>query len=202
MSGMGYPSTWKNVLDEKGERIPKRNKNGEIILNKDGSVRYRQEPDKQGIIDWIEDQKCWLQQEMKKRYDWDREYKGSHPRGNLSTPEYRAVRAKERLQESEELIRQSLYIYRNRVDELTDQLNSAVEQNWNSSTNQELIERYLRMCTDEEYNALVEKAADFLDQLAVREKQRTYSNLNNLIRLAEEKRSVPTEKNELGKKER
>ena len=83
LAGMGYPSTWKDSLDESGSRIPKRNKNGDIVYNLDGSIRYKQEPDKQGILDWIEEQKQWIQKEMKRRYDWDREYKGSHATGAL-----------------------------------------------------------------------------------------------------------------------
>lgn len=66
MAGMGYPSTWRDVLDENGERIPKRTKDGKKIFNQDGTVRYRQEPDKQGVIDWIEEQKKWLQDEMER----------------------------------------------------------------------------------------------------------------------------------------
>ena len=68
MTGMGYPSTWKDVLDENGERIPKRDKNRNTIYNTDGTVRYQLEPDRQGIIDWIEDQKKWIQKEMQERY--------------------------------------------------------------------------------------------------------------------------------------
>lgn len=70
MTGMGYPSTWTDVLDENGERVPKRDKSGEVIHNADGTARYKQEPDRQGIIDWIEDQKRWIQNEMEWRYGW------------------------------------------------------------------------------------------------------------------------------------
>ena len=101
MTGMGYPSTWKDMLDEHGERVPKRDKNGNVIHNADGTVRYKQEPDGQGIIDWIEDQKRWIHNKMKIRYGWEREYKGSHSRGNLSTPDYQAARANERQAEFE-----------------------------------------------------------------------------------------------------
>lgn len=96
MTGMGYPSTWKDVLDEHGEKLAKRDKLGNIIYNADGTIRYKQEPDGQGIIDWIEDQKRWIQNEMERRYGWQREYKGSHQRGNLLTPDYQVARAKER----------------------------------------------------------------------------------------------------------
>ena len=185
--GMGYPSTWKDSIDEHGERIPKTNKKGDIIYNQDGSIRYKQEPDKQGIVDWIEDQKQWIQTEMKKRYDWDREYKGSHPRGNLSTPDYQAARAKERLEEYEHLLSQSLYNYQSRVETLTTQLDAVVDKQWLAATNQDIIERYLQVCTDAEYDALVDTAAQYIDKLAHLEHEQLYIDWEKQIHLAEKK---------------
>lgn len=187
MAGMGYPSTWKDVLDENGHRVPKVGKNGETIRNKDGSVRYQQEPDKQGIIDWIEDQKKWIQKEMKRRYDWDREYKGSHPRGNLSTPDYKVARAKERLEECQTRFNQTLYQYENRIYELSTQLDSQVVDQLDNSTNQEIIDKYLAVCSDEEYDRIVQMAANYLDQLARKEQDRARKELAQQIREADEK---------------
>lgn len=113
---MGYPSTWKDILDEHGDRVPKRDKLGNIIHNADGTVRYKQESDGQGIIDWIEDQKKWIQNEMEHRYGWQREYKGSHPRGNLLTPDYQVVRAKERQEEFERQMKSTFASFVFRVD--------------------------------------------------------------------------------------
>lgn len=188
MAGMGYPSTWKDAVDENGERIPKRDREGNVIHNKNGSVRFRQEPDKQGIIDWVEDQKRWLQQEMKKRYDWDREYKGAHPRGNLSTPDYQAARAKERLEEHNQLFFVSLQQYRNRVDELTDQLEAAIDRQWKNATTRDIIDRYLRVCTDEEYNAFVDTAANYLDKLVMNEQERLRLDLAKQMQKAAAKK--------------
>lgn len=187
MTGMGYPSTWVDVLDENGERIPKRNKDNEIIYNKDGSIRYQQKPDKQGIIDWVEEQKAWIQQEMKRRYDWDREYKGSHPRGNLSTPDYQAARAKERQEEYDNLLRASLSQYEDRVEALSLSLDRKIDDCFQNSDNQSLIEQYLRICTDEEYEEVVQKAATFLDKLAISESENHRSKLNTQIQAANEK---------------
>jgi len=191
-AGMGYPSTWKYSLDEGGEHIPKKDRNGNIIYNRDGSIRYQQEPDKQGIVDWIEEQKQWIQREMKKRYDWDREYKGSHPRGNLSTPDYQAARAKERLAEYEQLFNLSLQNYQTRVEELTTQLDTAVDQQWQNATNQDIIERYLQVCTDAEYDSLVETAAAYLDKFALREQERLHLDLVDQIYKAAKKQQVPS----------
>lgn len=80
-------------------------KHAEAKNAKDGTTRYQQEPEKQEILDWIEDQKKWIQSEMEYRYGWEWEYKGSHPRGNLSAPDYQIARAKERRQEMDEILR-------------------------------------------------------------------------------------------------
>ncbi len=202
MAGMGYPSTWKDVLDEKGKKIPKKSKNGEIIYNQDNSIRYKQTPDKQGILDWIEAQKQWIQSEMRKRYQWERTYKGSHPRGNLSTPDYQAARAQERLlekqkslisvqkrtEETEQILKDTLDQYQNRINDLSLKLYDEIDQLLEKCTQQEIIERYLKLCPDEDYDALAEQANNWLEQLAIQERQRVYQSLMERIRIAEERR--------------
>ena len=185
MTGMGYPSTWKDVLDENGERIPKRNKDGEIIHNKDGSIRYQQEPDQQGVIDWIENQKRWIQLEMKKRYNWEREYKGSHPRGNLSTPDYKAAKAKERLEKYEQLTYDAVNAYQDRVCDLSLRLDDKVSSQWQTATHQDIINRYLSICSDKEYEEIVAKAAEHLEELAAREQKKSHQSLIQQIQQAE-----------------
>lgn len=182
MAGMGYPSTWKDVLDDNGERIPKKNKNGEIIHNKDGSIRYRQEPDKQGIIDWIEDQKKWLQKEMIRRYGWDREYKGAHPRGNLSTPDYQVARSRERLAVLQHDFDKVIQDYEHEIIQETDKLAEAVDSMLNNTTEFDLIYRYLQDCPESEYVEIVNKANDFFERL-VREREK--QALSKLISAAQ-----------------
>lgn len=92
MTGMGYPSTWTEVLDEQGKPTPKRDRSGKIIREENGEIRTVKETEKQGIVDWIEEEKKWIQEKMLERYGWEREYKGSHPRGNLSTLEYYQIK--------------------------------------------------------------------------------------------------------------
>ena len=182
LAGMGYPSTWRDVLDENGERIPKRNKDGEVIYNKDGSIRYQQEPDKQGIIDWIEEQKQWLQKEMMRRYDWSREYKGSHPRGNLSTPDYQVVRSKERLEALQQDFDRTLQEYEQQIIRETDKLAEVVDSMLNNTTEFDLIYRYLQDCPESEYVEIVNKANDFFERL-VREREK--QALSKLISAAQ-----------------
>lgn len=189
MAGMGYPSTWKDVLDDSGERIPKKNKDGEIIYNKDGSIRYRQEPDKQGIIDWIEDQKCWLQKEMMRRYGWEREYKGSHPRGNLSTPDYQVARSRERLEALQQDFDRTLQEYEQQIIQETDKLAEAVDGMLGHTTEFDLFFRYLNECPEKEYDELIDRAARYFADLAAEKERRA---LSKLISLAEERREEAT----------
>ena len=188
MTGMGYPSTWRDILDENGQPIPKRNKNGDIIYNKDGTIRYLQQPDKQGVIDWIEEQKLWLHKEMCRRYGWEREYKGSHPRGNLSTPDYKAAMAKKRKEEIEQLLVSSLKQYEARTLELSEALYDTVTPYLEQDTNQQLINRYLAVCSDEEYDAIVKKAFTYLDNLALTEQQKLRKSLIQQIQDADKRR--------------
>lgn len=80
-----------------------------------------------------------------------------------------------------------------RVEELTCQLDTVVEKKLEGSTNQDVIERYLQVCTDEEYETLVDTAAEYLDRLAQQEQQKHYSDLQNQIRLAVEKQQTEFE---------
>ena len=186
-TGMGYPSTWKDVLDKNGEPIPKIGRNGEIIHNKDGSIRYKKEPDGQGVLDWIEDQKRWIQIEMMRRYDWSREYKGAHPRGNLSTPDYKVARAEERRKEIEWQQEKVITNILEHVEEKIERLDEVVDKMWRSSDDWEKVLRYLNTCPDEEYDALVMKARQYLDKLPEYEREKANLALDEIIKKAEEK---------------
>lgn len=190
MTGMGYPSTWKDVRDENGERIPKRNRNGEVVLNKDGSVRYQQEPDKQGIIDWIEEQKQWLQAEMLRRYDWHREYKGSHPRGNLSTPDYKIARAKERQEEIEKQVEGVLRNATERIEKLLRMLNSSAEYVYRNDDNGTFLVHYINSCSDEEYERIIQQAEEYMMNMSRNEKIKVHQALSEIIRNANMKQKA------------
>ena len=190
MTGMGYPSTWKDVRNEKGERLPKRNKRNEIVLNQDGTIRYLQEPDQQGIIDWIEDQKAWIQTEMEHRYGWEREFKGSHSRGNLSTPDYQAARAAERRQEMEERIRNMYDTFVAEINVQISRLDAVVDQVWQSTTDWEKLMKYLKECPEEEYWEYVKRARNYLDTLPIREQERIKKQIDDQILAAQKKSSI------------
>ena len=181
MAGMGYPSTWKDAIDEQGMRIPKRDKKGQVVYNQDGTTRYLQEPDKQGIIDWIEAQKNWLQKEMDRRYGWKREYKGSHPRGNLMTPEYKAAREMERYKEARRAVGVVLYDYERRISELAEELVEPIDNLFKGGTSIELIYRYLSCCDIEQYKQIENEAVAFFENLALEEKRRGIANLKEKL---------------------
>ena len=187
MRGMGYPSTWTDVLDDNGNKIPKCNKDKEIIYNKDGSVRYLQKPDKQGIIDWIEDQKNWIHREMLTRYGWEREYKGSHPRGNLSTQDYRAARAAERLQEFERKIQQMQAEFDAHIEAQICKLDSSVDTVWRDSNSWDMVLHFLSSCSDDEYDRYVKRAREYLDTLPMREKEKAKMQLEKIMAEAAQK---------------
>lgn len=164
-----------------------KNKDGEVIRNKDGSVRYQQEPACQGILDWIAVQKQWLQKEMKQRYGWEREYKGSHPRGNLSTPDYKAARSKERQNQYEQLLQASISQYQKTVEKLSIALDEKLDTFFQHATNQDMIAQYLQLCPDEEYEAVASHAAAYLDRLAVMENDKRYQSIVAQIQKAEDR---------------
>jgi hypothetical protein len=181
MTGMGYPSTWKDVLDENGERIPKRDKYGKVIHNADGTVRYKQEADGQGIIDWIEDQKRWIQHEMEQRYGWEREYKGAHPRGNLSTPDYQVARAKERCEMIQNRAEQELIIYNERINGLAKMLDADVDKLFQNENTLAFIVRYLKMCSQERFDEFLREAESYFDSLPTTEQKKAKRSLQKII---------------------
>ena len=57
--------------------------------------------DRYGGADWVETQKTVLQEMMLKEFGWERFYKGSNPRGNLTLSDYRREKAAEMAKEEE-----------------------------------------------------------------------------------------------------
>ncbi len=54
-----------------------------------------------GGVDWVETQKAVLQEMMLKEFGWERFYKGSNPRGNLTLSDYRREKAAEMAKKEE-----------------------------------------------------------------------------------------------------
>lgn len=86
---MGYPTTYTYALDEKGNRIPKRDKEGNIVTNAQGNVVYKKEVDKKGVIDWISDIQEYIEYEMDVAYGWKRAEPTGSKRKHMSVQEYK-----------------------------------------------------------------------------------------------------------------
>lgn len=186
-TGMGYPSTWRDITDENGTPLPKRDKNNNIIYEKDGTPRIQKEPEKQGIIDWIEEQKSWLEKEMDLRYGWKREYKGKHPRGNLSTPDYKVARAMERLTERENLFKQVVENYSKRILYLNHTLEQTVDEALERHPDFRIIVNYLQTCPESRFDQLFEEAMQNYTHLSENEYNKLKTSLSQLISAAEKK---------------
>ena len=188
MTGMGCPSTWTEVLDEQGKPIPKRDRSGKIIREENGEIRTVKETEKQGIVDWIEEEKKWIQEKMLERYGWEREYKGSHPRGNLSTLDYKVTRSKERLQEVEQQLHRMLLDYTRRSRLLMKQMEKTVEENVQETPELQIILNYAKLCDEERYQELLSDAVQMLDDLSKREKDDMWKSLQAILDDAQRKK--------------
>ena len=193
MAGMGYPSTWKTKLDEHGNPVPKIDRSGNILYNKDGTVRVMKESDGRGIVDWIEEQKQWIEKEMKRRYDWDREYLGSNGRKHLSTPDYQVHRAKERLQEAELALRQIMRDYYTKTLEMTQHFQQTVDQVLPHLPKENVIFTYLESCSPERLEELYNEALAGIDTHNSELKQNTLNAFLTLLNDAERRRKAQAE---------
>lgn len=123
-----------------------------------------------------------------------REYKGSHPRGNLSTPDYKVARAQERLAEIERASQAKIREYENRVKALTDRLERAVNVNWESTEDMDIIRQYLMTCPDEQYGDLLDAAAEFLSRLPAKEQIVALKSFQDILTDARKKAAEQAKK--------
>ncbi len=54
-----------------------------------------------GAVEWIEEQKNWIAEDMEKNIGWTRFYQGKNERGDLLLSDYRRERAAEKALEAE-----------------------------------------------------------------------------------------------------
>ena len=90
---LGYPTTMKQVVTETGDLVWQK--------DEDGNLKPQMKRNRYGGADWVETQKAVLQEMMLKEFGWDRFYKGSNPRGNLTLSDYRREKAAEMAKEEE-----------------------------------------------------------------------------------------------------
>ena len=89
---MGYKTTMKHAVDKNNELVWQNTPEGK----KPQMVR-----DAFGAIEWIEEQKEWLAEQIEKRMNCERLFKGKNERGDLSLSDYRRERAAEKALEAE-----------------------------------------------------------------------------------------------------
>ena len=105
--GMGYPVLEEQAVDElTGELLFKRDKNGELLTDKNGNPVPVMKKVAFGSIDWIEEQKGWIEEQMRRRYSWEREYKGRNPFGDVVLSEFAVEDNKRILAEQKQEIAQ------------------------------------------------------------------------------------------------
>lgn len=91
--GMGYYTREAQAKDKTGNLVWQTDENGTKVAQKKRTSF--------GGVDWVEEQKAVLQAMMEEKYGWEREYKGSNPRGNLLLADYRREMAAKRAKAAE-----------------------------------------------------------------------------------------------------
>ena len=89
---MGYKTTMKHAVDKNNELVWQNTPDG----GKPQMVR-----DAFGVIEWIEEQKEWIAEQIEKRMNCERLFKGKNERGDLKLSDYRRERAAEKALEAE-----------------------------------------------------------------------------------------------------
>ena len=89
---MGYKTTMKHAVDKNNELVWQNTSDGK----KPQMVR-----DAFGVIEWIEEQKEWIAEQIEKRMNCERLFKGKNERGDLQLSDYRRERAAEKALEAE-----------------------------------------------------------------------------------------------------
>ena len=89
---MGYKTTMKHAVDKNDELVWQNTPDGK----KPQMVR-----DAFGVIEWIEEQKEWIAEQIEKSMDCQRLFKGKNERGDLPLSDYRRERAAEKALEAE-----------------------------------------------------------------------------------------------------
>ena len=90
---LGFPTTMRQAVTETGDLVWQK--------DEDGNLKPQMKRDRYGGADWVETQKAILQDMMLKEFGWERFYKGSNPRGNLTLSDYCREKAAEMAKEEE-----------------------------------------------------------------------------------------------------
>ena len=195
---MGYKTTMKHAVDKNDELVWQNTPEGK----KPQMVR-----DAFGVIEWIEEQKEWLTEQMKKRMDCERLYKGKNERGDLSLSDYRRERAAEKALEAEmELQRtqQKLEVVKVQTAEELEKLdNQITDKKENLSIQQMLLDdsrKSLKELDEEiaEKGTKVKIADDLYHEISAKAENLDYFNM--IVDLRYENQTLRDKIQELQKK--
>ena len=146
---LGYATRYDFALDENGNKIPKRDKNNNVLKDKDGNTIYKKELKEKGVIDFIDEVKDYIAYEMKERYGWEREaVKGG--RSHLELQDYKVFRAKEREKEIyEKIVDSEIELSEVGLKTTVNMLNSkSIYDNIYNESAEESWNEYRRISTD------------------------------------------------------
>ena len=100
------------------------------------------------------------------------------------------------------MLQSSIAQYQETVEGLSIALDEKVNDFFRNTTMQNMIEHYLRLCSDEEYEAVANRAADYINRLAVQENDKRYEGIMERIREAEGRQETAKAKSGYGERVR
>lgn len=121
-SRMGYKTTMQQAVDLSEDFVWQDTPEG----RKPQMVRNAY-----GAVEWIEEQKNWIAQLMKLKYDWERLYKGKNQRGDLLLSDYRRERAAEKAElavKAQEQEENKLKQIQDQAKEETEKIDKKIEE--------------------------------------------------------------------------
>ena len=121
-SRMGYKTTMQQAVDLSEDFVWQDTPEG----RKPQMVRNAY-----GAVEWIEEQKNWIANLMKLKYEWERLYKGKNQRGDLLLSDYRRERAAEKAElavKAQEQEENKLKQIQNQAKEETEKIDKKIEQ--------------------------------------------------------------------------
>jgi chromosome segregation ATPase len=138
-----------------------------------------------GAVEWIEEQKNWIAEDMEKNIGWKRLYKGKNERGDLLLSDYRRERAAEKALEAEK--------ERERNELALETVKKDAEEQLKQYDSQ-INSRELRLTLTD---AMLEQKQKDLEELDVRTEQIKLECSEAGEKLADKKKEVETVQSEL-----
>lgn len=157
---MGYETTMKQAVDEYDELVWQETPDGK----KPQMVRTAY-----GAVEWIEEQKKWIADQMEKRKGWQRLFKGKNERGDLELSDYRRERAAEKALEAE----RELAVSQQALAEIKIQ---AAEE----------IDNLDKQITDKKIDLAVQNAMESYKESSLKELDAKLTETNRKVEIAED----------------